>query len=578
MRNIHKLFNAVVFVFGMLFLAGNLAYGQVAVSLPNVSGQVGLTKVVPVTVGALASQGVTAVSFTITYDQTVVNITGINTTGTILDAYKNNLLVNTTVAGKITVVAAGTSALTGSGALINLNITPLKVGATPLTLSSFSFNEGTPAASLTNGNFTVPSLSITVPDTTVKVNVGGAFAIPVMIDDVTGKGVTSYTFTVTFDPAVIKLTGYSTAGTLSSGITSFAVNSLVAGKLTISAAGTAVLVGKGALLNLTGTSVAAGKSTVVFSNVLFNEGNPAVGSVDGSVTIGVNAKPAFTKTLKDTTIAENQALAFTYMAADPNADTVTFSVVGTLPTGATLNAKTGVLAWTPAYDQAGAYTIVVKAADALGLYDSTSAKITVTNLNRKPVLAVKAPAQKIDSVTASTNIYFKTTATDPDADAITYTWKLNGAVVKTGADSLYTGLFPTVGSSQVVICVFADGKGGSDSVSWSFKVVKSNPLSVETYTGVPTEFVVGQNYPNPFNPTTSIKFGLPKAAPVTLEIYNVLGEKVRTLLNGTVMSASFHNVSWDGKNDNGSSVTSGMYLYRITSDKNVQTMKMMLMK
>jgi len=191
---------------------------------------------------------------------------------------------------------------------------------------------------------------------------------------------------------------------------------------------------------------------------------------------------------------------------------------------------------------------------------------------------VKAPAQKIDSVTASTNIYFKTTATDPDADAITYTWKLNGAVVKTGADSLYTGLFPTVGSSQVVICVFADGKGGSDSVSWSFKVVKTNPNSVETYTGVPTEFVVGQNYPNPFNPTTSIKFGLPKAAPVTLEIYNVLGEKVRTLLNGTVMSASFHNVSWDGKNDNGSSVTSGMYLYRITSDKNVQTMKMMLMK
>jgi len=344
MRNIHKLFNAVVFVFGMLFLAGNLAYGQVAVSLPNVSGQVGLTKVVPVTVGALASQGVTAVSFTITYDQTVVNITGINTTGTILDAYKNNLLVNTTVAGKITVVAAGTSALTGSGALINLNITPLKVGATPLTLSSFSFNEGTPAASLTNGNFTVPSLSITVPDTTVKVNVGGAFAIPVMVDDVTGKGVTSYTFTVTFDPAVIKLTGYSTAGTLSSGITSFAVNSLVAGKLTISAAGTAVLVGKGALLNLTGTSVAAGKSTVVFSNVLFNEGNPAVGSVDGSVTIGVNAKPAFTKTLKDTTIAENQALAFAYMAADPIADTVTFSVVGTLPTYATLNAKTGVLA------------------------------------------------------------------------------------------------------------------------------------------------------------------------------------------------------------------------------------------
>ncbi|MBI3112269.1 MAG: T9SS type A sorting domain-containing protein [Ignavibacteriales bacterium] len=101
---------------------------------------------------------------------------------------------------------------------------------------------------------------------------------------------------------------------------------------------------------------------------------------------------------------------------------------------------------------------------------------------------------------------------------------------------------------------------------------------VEPIELVPTEFTLSQNYPNPFNPSTTIKFGLPKEAPVTLEIYNVLGVKVRTLIAGETMSAAFHTLVWDGKNDGGIAVPSGVYLYRVHADQFQASKKMTLIK
>jgi flagellar hook assembly protein FlgD len=95
---------------------------------------------------------------------------------------------------------------------------------------------------------------------------------------------------------------------------------------------------------------------------------------------------------------------------------------------------------------------------------------------------------------------------------------------------------------------------------------------------VPTDFSLAQNYPNPFNPSTTIRFGLPKEAPVTLEIYNLLGMKVRTLISGRTMSAAYFNVVWDGKDDAGVGVPTGIYIYRIVADKFVTSKKMALIK
>lgn len=575
MRNIHKLFNAVVFVFGMLIFAGSIAHAQVAVSLPNASGQVGTSKTIALTVGSLAGQNVSSFQFTLTYDSTVVNITGVNTAGMIADAYKGNLLVNTSVKGKITVAAAGTTPLTGTGALLSFTVSPLKAGSTALTLSPFTFNEGTPAATVTNGTFTIPSSSFIIPDTTAKASIGGAISVPILSDDQASLNVMAYALTIKFDTNFVKITGFSTTGTLSSGWTM--QSSTTPGTIKIAGASATKLSGKGTLLNLTGTAVAAGKGAISFTSVVLNEGTPVIGAIDGSVTVIVNVKPVFTKALRDTTINENQPLALTPVATDANGDVLVYSMTG-LPSGATINSATGAVAWTPSYTQAGTYTLTVKATDPAGLADSTKAVITVKDVNRVPVLASRLPSQQIDSVTAGTTIYFSVNVMDRDAQAIKYTWKVNGAVAKTGVDSItYSSNQWALASSYTVTCVFTDGIA-SDSTTWAFKGVKTSTGVEDLKSGLPSDYSLGQNYPNPFNPSTNIKFGLPKAAPVTLEIYNVLGVKVRTLLNGAVMNASFHNVTWNGKDDNGATVTSGMYLYRITADKFVATMKMMLMK
>ncbi|MBN4056233.1 S8 family serine peptidase [Rhodothermus sp. AH-315-K08] len=94
---------------------------------------------------------------------------------------------------------------------------------------------------------------------------------------------------------------------------------------------------------------------------------------------------------------------------------------------------------------------------------------------------------------------------------------------------------------------------------------------------VPASFELGQNYPNPFNPTTTISFTIPTEAPVRIEVYDVLGRLVRTLLN-TTQAAGSHTVTWDGRDVSGTPVSSGTYLYRITAGGLAQTRAMLLLK
>lgn len=81
---------------------------------------------------------------------------------------------------------------------------------------------------------------------------------------------------------------------------------------------------------------------------------------------------------------------------------------------------------------------------------------------------------------------------------------------------------------------------------------------------VPTEFALLQNYPNPFNPSTTVKFALPEASRVTIEVYNLLGQRVTTLVSDA-MPAGFHSVKWDGTSGAGQQVGSGVYFVRFAA-------------
>ena len=94
---------------------------------------------------------------------------------------------------------------------------------------------------------------------------------------------------------------------------------------------------------------------------------------------------------------------------------------------------------------------------------------------------------------------------------------------------------------------------------------------------MPERFGVSQNAPNPFNPTTTISYQLPDPAHVRMDIYNLLGQRVRTLID-TPMEAGYFSVEWDGKDQVGRQVATGIYLYRLQAGDFSQTLRMMLLK
>jgi len=91
------------------------------------------------------------------------------------------------------------------------------------------------------------------------------------------------------------------------------------------------------------------------------------------------------------------------------------------------------------------------------------------------------------------------------------------------------------------------------------------------------QFDLHENYPNPFNPTTTIRFNLPESSSVDLDIFNIKGQKVKTLV-GTDLAKGAHSVVWDGTDNEGRSVSSGVYYYRLRSGSLQKTRKMLLMK
>lgn len=89
------------------------------------------------------------------------------------------------------------------------------------------------------------------------------------------------------------------------------------------------------------------------------------------------------------------------------------------------------------------------------------------------------------------------------------------------------------------------------------------------------DYALNQNYPNPFNPSTSIRYEIATASPVVLKIFNVFGQEVRTLVDEK-QAAGFHQTRWDGKDNDGRSLASGVYLYQLIANDFVDTRRMVL--
>jgi hypothetical protein len=146
----------------------------------------------------------------------------------------------------------------------------------------------------------------------------------------------------------------------------------------------------------------------------------------------------------------------------------------------------------------------------------------------------------------------------------------------------WSGSWPQLaGNYHLTFLSPAIGKGENGVNMGAFDVgcdIDNSLLSVDELIDVtPTEYALHDNYPNPFNPTTTLRFDLPEVSDVTLTIYNMLGQKVRTF-NMQSTPAGYHSVKWNATNDYGDPVGAGVYLYQLQTKDFVKTRKMVLLK
>ncbi len=110
-----------------------------------------------------------------------------------------------------------------------------------------------------------------------------------------------------------------------------------------------------------------------------------------------------------------------------------------------------------------------------------------------------------------------------------------------------------------------------------YKSLGWTPLDVKELEGIPKEFALDQNYPNPFNPSTVIRFAVPREEFVRLEIYDITGALVKTLVDQTLRAGTME-VTWDGTNSTGAKIASGVYLYRLQAGDFTSIKKMVMLK
>jgi hypothetical protein len=181
---------------------------------------------------------------------------------------------------------------------------------------------------------------------------------------------------------------------------------------------------------------------------------------------------------------------------------------------------------------------------------------------------------------------------DVDGDSISYTLVLTGSLnifqfseVNEPSISIPYMLIIDTLQSNGLLSVHgmwdisaSDGEFSTESENGPFTLTFDiSQVSVGKEVIIPTEFALHQNYPNPFNPTTTIAYDLPERSQVNLVIYDLLGRHVRTLVT-QYEEAGYRFIIWDGTNDQGQQVGTGVYLYQIRAGDYVKTKKMVLLR
>ncbi len=276
---------------------------------------------------------------------------------------------------------------------------------------------------------------------------------------------------------------------------------------------------------------------------------------------------------EDDTLAFAKSGWFPYVEDADNPDsTLTLTAFAGKYVQVTQDAKTCVFK-APA-DWFGQDTLMLTASD--GQYaDSAYFYVTVRPVNDAPVISGLPDEISFDSDTTY-QLVMKEYAQDVDSPDSLLVWSFeadnDSLIISYDAKtSVLTLSAPDFGGQVALICTVSDDSAASVSDTIRVQVNLVTGIANEQ-AGLPKKYELGQNYPNPFNPATNIKFALPEGGKVKLEVYNILGKKIATLVDG-YKPAGYHVVKFDARR-----FSSGLYFYKLQTKDYVKVRKMVLMK
>ncbi len=252
-----------------------------------------------------------------------------------------------------------------------------------------------------------------------------------------------------------------------------------------------------------------------------------------------------------------------------------------------INFYTGEISFTPTNEDVGEHQITITATDG-ELNGTASFKMTVVNVNDAPnTFSLLFPAHFALIETLNPTLTWEQ-ATDIDkGDIVHYRVYIDTLSIFTHPSS-----FDNITSTSFKI---SNGLKKSEEYFWKvsaidlagavtecqsfFKFITSaTAIQVKEHANTsPDEFALFQNYPNPFNPETSISFQIPKSCHVEIKIFNTVGQEIRTLIDEKI-DAGYHQISWDGKDNSGKKVGTGIYIYQLKADEFVAVRKMVMIQ
>ena len=275
--------------------------------------------------------------------------------------------------------------------------------------------------------------------------------------------------------------------------------------------------------------------------------------------------------------------------SDPDGDTLT-ATVNTGPSSGTVTLNgDGSFIYTPNANFNGSDSFTYDASDDNGGTATATVNLTVNAVNDPPqAFGLLEPPNGTEVDTLNPTLVWEPGQEVDPGDSSNYEVIISTqsdfsdtVLVAITSDTTFTvpdGLQPAQDYYWKVTCIDTSGARTESGSAFMFRTADT-ATDVESGHSdfVPDEFALFQNYPNPFNPETLITYQLPRNAEVELTIYNLTGQQVRLLVN-EAQSVGTHEIRWNGTDDSGNRVSSGVYVYRLRTGDFSQSNKMLLMR